>query len=87
MRCLAKQFDVGGSYDQLNLASLAVFEHMARRWQLIMEAHADHPYQPDYEAADYFAGTRAEKMEVAPELKTLVALQMRGDAEAVDQNT
>ena len=63
---MAKHVEVGGSYDQLNLASLAVFEHMARRWQLIMEAHAENPYQPDYEAADYFAGARAEKMGVAP---------------------
>ena len=60
---------------QLNLASLAVFEHMARRWQLIMEAHADNPFQPDYEAADYFAGTRTERMGVAPELKTFVAVR------------
>ena len=66
MRCLAKFVEVGGSYAQLNLASSAVFEHMARRWQLIMEAHAEKPYKPDYEDCDYFAGTSTEKMGVFP---------------------
>jgi hypothetical protein len=87
MRCLAKYFEVAGSYDQLNLSSLAVFEHMGRRWQLIMEAHSENPNQPDYESAEYFAGTRTEKMGVAPELKSYVARQMKDDAEVKKQLT
>ena len=52
-----------------------------------MEAHSDNPVQPDYESADYFAGTRAEKMGVAPELKSYVARQMKDDAEVKKQLT
>ena len=87
MRCLAKYFEVGGSYYQLNLSSLAAFEHMARRWQLIMEAHAESPHQPDYESADYFAGARTEKMGVAPRIEVVRRLQMNDDAEVKKQLT
>ena len=41
LKSLARIMETGGSYDQLNLASLGSFELVARRWQLILEAHRD----------------------------------------------
>ena len=79
LRTLAKYIEVGGSYDQLNLASLAVFEHIARRWQVIMEAHADNPTAPDYDAS-YISGAYMEKAVVAV-LRAHVAREMKAEAE------
>ena len=43
MRALARIIEVAGCYDQVNVAGLASFELIARRWQVIMEAHAESP--------------------------------------------
>jgi hypothetical protein len=51
LRCLAEILEVAGTYDQLNLASLACFETLARRWQMILDAHARNPLAPNYEAS------------------------------------
>ena len=85
LRSLAVYIEAAGSYDQLNLASLASFEHMSRRWQVIMEAHAENPTQPDYDAAAFITGEYLEKGGVAPELKAHVAKQMRDEAEVRKQ--
>ena len=67
MRSIAKYLEPGGgSYDQVNLAGLACFEHMARRWQLIMEAHKKDPTKPDYDSAVYFVEEAHEKTGVPP---------------------
>ena len=85
MRSIAKYLEAGGSYDQVNLAGLACFEHMARRWQLIMEAHHEDPIKPDYDSAMYYTEEAHEKTGVSPALKAHVAKQMRGDAEVKKQ--
>ena len=69
----------------MNLAGLACFEHMARRWQLIMEAHHEDPIKPDYDSAMYFTEEAHEKTGVSPALKSHVAKQMRDDAEVKKQ--
>ena len=81
LRCLAKIIEVAGCYDQLNLASLGCFELVARRWQVLMEAHADNPASPDYDAAAYISGAYLEKAVVAPSLRAHVAKEMRAEAE------
>lgn len=52
LKALSRYFETGGTYDQVNLAGLAMVEEMSRRWQTIMEAPAENPVQPDDEAAD-----------------------------------
>ena len=85
LRSLARYIETGGTYDQLNLASLASYEMMARRWQVIMEAHADDPTRPDYEAATYITGAYLEQAGVAPNLRSHVAKEMRDAAEVKKQ--
>lgn len=81
LRAIAKYLEAAGSYDQLNLPSLASMEHVARRWLVIMEAHSANPTQPDYDASGYIMGDNLETMGVDPRLKTYVAKQMRDDPE------
>ena len=46
LRCLAEIIETGGCYDQLNMGSLACFELIARRWQLIISAHSKNAAVP-----------------------------------------
>ena len=87
MRVLAETFEMGGCYDQLNLGSLASFELLARRWQLIMEAHSADASKPSYDASDYFGGTLKKKFAIAPTLTSHVATLMKDDAEIEKQRT
>ena len=50
-----------------------------------MEAHAESPTSPNYDAADYLSGAYAEKTGVAPALRAHAAKQMRDDAEVKQQ--
>ena len=44
MRVLAQVFEYAVSYDQINVASLASFEILAWRWQLLLTAHEANPF-------------------------------------------
>ena len=85
MRSLAEYFETAGCYDQLNLAALAHMELLARRWQVIMEAHQENPTAPDYDAADYMSGAHAKKHGVCPALRAHAARLMKDDAEVKKQ--
>ena len=50
-----------------------------------MEAQAEPPHHPDYDAAEYMTGANTQKHAVAPELRAHVARQMRDDAEVKKQ--
>ena len=82
---IARIFQMAVLYDQLNLPSLACFELLARRWQLILDAHARNPLAPDYSSAEYFDGTSHSRAGVAPVLTRVVARQQRDDAEVETQ--
>ena len=68
--------------DQLNLPALQSAELVARRLQLIEEAHRIAPGAPDYSSADHFMGwaSRQHGAAVAPRLREHVAGNLRGDA-------
>ena len=87
LRCVAEVVESAGCYDQMNLASLASFELLARRWQLILEAHSRNPGSPDYDGSEYFEGLEKKKFGVAPSLREHVARRMRDDAEIEKQKT
>ncbi|CAK0793959.1 unnamed protein product, partial [Prorocentrum cordatum] len=86
MRMMAEVFELAISYDQLNVASLAAFERLGRRWQAILEAHGKSPMNPNYEIADKFSGYNRRAQLVAPALRTYVAKEVREEAE-IDRQT
>ena len=87
LRCVAEVVESAGCYDQMNLASLASFELLARRWQLILEAHSRNPGSPDYDGSEYFEGLEKKRFGVAPSLREHVARRMRDDAKIEKQKT
>jgi hypothetical protein len=84
LRVLAEVMEKGGSYDCLNVASLASFELIARRWQLILEAHSSNPLYPDYEGHDLYTGLE-RSTGIAPQLTRHVATKMKDEAEVHKQ--
>ena len=85
LRVLAEVMRLAGSYDQLNLASLACMEMIARRWQLILEAHHHDPLAPNYEAAEAFTSISRSRSGVAPMLAQYVAKVLKDDADVEKQ--
>ena len=87
LRCLAEIFETGGSYDQLNLSSLACFELADRRWQLIMSAHSKSAAVPDYDGSECFEGIEKKRFGIAPSLTEHVACKMKDEAEIEKQRS
>ncbi|CAK0886604.1 unnamed protein product [Prorocentrum cordatum] len=87
MRVMAEVFELAISYDQLNVASLAAFERLGRRWRAILEAHGKNPMNPNYEIADKFSGYNRRAQLAAPALRTYVAKEVREGAEIDKQTT
>eukprot|EP00959_Pyramimonas_sp_CCMP1952_P078491 1640565-Pyramimonas_sp.AAC.1 len=77
MRVMAEVFELAISHDQLNVASLAAFERLGRRWQAMLEAHGKNLMNPNYEIADKFSGYNRRQQLVAPALRTYVAKEVR----------
>ena len=65
--------------DQLNAPNLASAEILARRWQLIKEAHRLCPSNPDYSSSDFFMGWKHRKVGVAQDLSKFVADQVKDE--------
>ena len=55
---MGKTIECSLVYDQLNGASLCCLEHVSRRFQMIIGAHADNAQQPNYVGADHYLGGR-----------------------------
>ena len=87
LRCLAEILEVASTYDQLSLASLACFETLARRWQMILDAHARNPLAPNYEASEYYSGSRRGRHGIAPSLSAHVARVMKDESEIEKQRS
>jgi hypothetical protein len=85
LRSLAQVLDTAGMYDQLNLASLASFELVARRWHLILAAHSRKAAAPDYDGSEYYEGIEKKRFGIAPSLSEHVSRKMRDDAEIEKQ--
>jgi hypothetical protein len=87
LRALAEVIEMAGTYDQLNLAALASFELLARRWQLILAAHSKNPSSPDYDGSEYFEGLEKRRFGIAPSLQEYVSKKMKDDAEIEKQKS
>ena len=81
LKCLAEILEAAGCYDQLNLSSLAWVETLARRWQMILDAHARNPLAPNYEASEFYSGSRRGRHGIAPILSAHVAKVMKDESE------
>ena len=81
---LSRAFDLACTYDQLCLPNLASFEVLARRMQLLEQAHLDNPSAPDYTASAHFMGSveRRGGALISPGLHAHVARRL-GDESAV----
>jgi len=80
LRTLIDAFHYGGSFDQLNVGALVIFEVLALRIQLILEAYQN-PAKPNWESARYFSGTSSIDDGVQVELKNFVTRKAKDDAE------
>jgi hypothetical protein len=87
MRVLARVFEYAVSYDQINVASLASFEILAWRWQLLLTAHEANPLSPDYGGSEHLDPLGVSEGGVAPQLQRTVAKQMKDDAEVQTQRS
>ena len=87
LRALADVIEMAGTYDQLNLAALASFELIGRRWQLILSAHSRCPTSPDYEGMEHFEGLEKKKFGIAPVSQEHVARKLRDESEIEKQRS
>ena len=73
--------------DQLNVPALKSAEVVARRLQVIEEAHRISPSNPDYSSADHFMGwgLRAGGVTVAPGLRKHAASNLKAEAEVAKE--
>lgn len=85
--CLARVIDYAVKYDGLNVVNLASFELIARRRQLIAEAHAHSPGAPSYEAAGHFmqTGYRPGGAIVVPALTKYVSEQLHQEGQIMKE--
>ena len=83
LRCLAKTIEDAMTYDQLNVSSLASFEHLSRRMQQIFGAHALNPQAPNYDDAEHYLGIGRDDDIVMPALRTLVNNRVKETNETV----
>ena len=94
--CLSRVLESMVTVDQLNICSLQGCELIARRMQVIREAHRISPSSPDYSAADHFMGWRWKRnaqgidsslsAHVASELKNEAAIAKEARKAREEQN-
>ena len=78
LRSMGKTIESVLCYDQLNAASLVSMEHVARRFQLIIGAHAENAQQPSYVGSHLYLEEGEEA--VAPDLKKKVTTGLKDEA-------
>ena len=66
--------------DQLNMGNLSSAELLARRYQVIKEAHRISPGQPDYSMSDVMMGWAHRKAGVSVDLSKYVAAELKDRA-------
>ena len=65
----------------MNRPSLASFELLARRFQLILEAHSVSATQPDYSSAELIQGVARDSEVTSPALVRSVARRVKDQTE------
>ena len=81
LRTLVDAVEYGGSYDQLNLPSLAAFECITRRIAAIVDAFGAGAQNPDWGAARIYTGYRGPEDIVMPQLKQWASKKGREEVE------
>ena len=84
---LARALDLCVSYDCLNPSNLACMELLARRRQLIAQAHSLNPASPSYDGADLFLGNqyRAGGGIVVPSLRDHVSKGLHAESQILKE--
>ena len=85
LQTLARIFELGACYDQLNLPSLACFEVLSRRWQLLLDAISRDPGDPKFEDEELWAGQSQRSFGIAPQLTAHVATKTKEKADVEKQ--
>ena len=78
LRSMTKTVESVLTYDQLNAASLVSMEHLARRFLLVIGAHAENTQQPSYVGSNYYLDEGEEA--IPPELRDKVTKKMKDEA-------
>ena len=65
------------------MTSLAAFEHLSRRFQLILAAHANDSLNPVYAGAEFYGGDDGDEL-LAPELRRKVLEGMKTQAKVLE---
>ena len=81
LEVLLEAFYIGGTFDQLNLPALFVFEVLGRRVQSIIDAYSQDASRPLWNNAKYFSGVGSADDLVAPELRHFVSRKAKEEAE------
>ena len=84
LRAIAQVLETALLYDQVNVTSLACFEYMARRLQLIVAAHAVDVNNPAYAGAEFYGGNEDGDELVSPELRKKVLEGMKSQAKVLE---
>lgn len=82
LRVIAKVLKLAAAYYQENLFSLANFGLLARRWSLLMDAHAEDSMVAHYEGSELFMGVGRGLVGVAPALTRAVARGLKDEADS-----
>ena len=79
--------DIAICYDALNVSNLASVELLARRRQLIGEAHAYNPAAPSYQGADFWLGDKFKHggAIVAPALTQHVSKKLQAESQVLKE--
>lgn len=85
LQTMARMIELAACYDQLNLPSLACFEVLARRWQLLLDANSRDPGDPKFEDEELWAGQAQRSFGIAPQLTAHVAARTKEKAEIEKQ--
>ena len=85
LQVLARCLELAASYDQLNLPTLACFEVLARRWQLLLDANSRCPGNVRFEDEELWSGASHKTMGIAPQLVAHVAKRTKERAEVETQ--
>ena len=82
MRALLEAFEYAGTYDQLNLGSLACMETLGRRMQSIVDAYnSGSAASPDWGAARIMSGYQGPEDLVSPTLRSWAAKKGKEEVE------
>ena len=85
LQAMCRLLEHAGCYDQLNLASLAAFEVLARRMQLLLDAASRGPGEGRFEDEELWSGHQQRTAGIAPALTAHVATRTKEKAEIEKQ--